>query len=323
MTALQRPLTLGWIMQPALFDTPAGVDPRDGRLAREMIAANERHVELARAAGFDTIWVEDHMGWGEKAHLECFTNLAWLAGRHPGLRWGTMVCGQGFRNPAYLAKLAANMQLLTAGRFILGLGAGNNGAEHHAFGYPFPPAGERVDRTAEAIAVIRALWTRSPATFRGRYYQIEEAFCSPLPDPPIPLLIGGGGERKTLRLVAREGDWWCADVGTVETFRHKAGVLADHCAAVGREAAAILRSQVVWISVEERTADAVRWPDLHIVSGDADEVTGELLAFRQAGVEHLQIRFMDYPRTAGFERFVERVLPRLGVVVGTGGTSRG
>src|SRR5437773_6261763 len=89
-------VSFAWIMQPALFDIPEGVDSRDIRLARDMIAANEEHVELARSGGFDTIWVEDHMGWGEKAHLECFTNMAWLAGRHPGLRYGTMVCGQRF-----------------------------------------------------------------------------------------------------------------------------------------------------------------------------------------------------------------------------------
>src|SRR5205823_7991584 len=93
-------LSLGWIMQPALFETPAGADPREARIARELIDANERHVELARSAGFDTIWVEDHMGWGEKAHLECFTNMAWLAGRHRGLRYGTMVRGQAVRHPA-------------------------------------------------------------------------------------------------------------------------------------------------------------------------------------------------------------------------------
>ena len=209
-------VSFGWIMQPALFDIPEGVDSRDIRLARDMIAANEEHVELARSGGFDTIWVEDHMGWGEKAHLECFTNMAWLAGRHMGLRYGTMVCGQAFRNPAYLAKLAANMHLLTNGKFVLGIGAGNNGAEHQAFGYPFPPAGERLAQTEEAIKIIRALWRQSPATFQGKYYSIEEAFSSPLPDRPIPLMIGGGGEKKTLRLVAQHADWWCADVEPVD-----------------------------------------------------------------------------------------------------------
>ncbi len=155
-------VSLGWIMQPALFATPPGVAPWDARLARDMIAANEQHVELARAAGFDTIWVEDHMGWEERAHLECFTNMAWLAGRHPGLRYGTAVCGQAFRNPAYLAKLAVNMFLLTGGRFILGIGAGENGAEHQQFGYPFLPPGERLAQLEEAIRQLRSCYNRPP-----------------------------------------------------------------------------------------------------------------------------------------------------------------
>ncbi len=304
-------VTFGWIMQPALFFTPEGTDPRDIRLAREMISANEEHVELAREAGFDTVWVEDHMGWQNKAHLECFTNMAWLAGRHPGLRYGTMVCGQAFRNPGYLAKLATNMHLLTGGRFVLGIGAGNNGAEHHAFGYPFPPPKERLVQTEEAIRIIRALWKESPATFRGEHYRVEEAYSSPLPDEPIPLMIGGGGEKKTLRLVARYADWWCNDVASPPVFERKKHVLAEHCEAVGRDPAEIVHSQVAWISVEEQADRIFRWDRLHVVAGSPEEVTREMLEFVEAGVEHFQIRFMDYPSPAGMERFVEKVVPRL------------
>ena len=303
--------TFGWIMQPALFETPPGLDSRAAGPAYDLIAANERHVELARQAGFDTVWVEDHMGWGEKAHLECFTNMAWLAGRHPGLRYGTMVCGQAFRNPAYLAKLAVNMALLTGDRFILGLGAGNNPGEHQEFGYEFLSPGERLDQLEEAIQVIRALWTESPATVDGTYYRVAGATCSPRPDTPIPLMIGGGGEKRTLRLVAAAADWWCADVGCAAVFAHKAAVLAEHCAAVGRDPAEIVHSQATWISVEDDADRVVRWDDLHIVAGSPDAVTRELEAFRDAGVQHFQIRFMDYPNPAGLERFACRVLPRL------------
>jgi alkanesulfonate monooxygenase SsuD/methylene tetrahydromethanopterin reductase-like flavin-dependent oxidoreductase (luciferase family) len=306
-----RRLSFGWIAQPAFFHIPAGNDPRDIQLARTMIAANEEHLEVVRAAGFDTIWVEDHLGWNEKAHLECFTNLAWLAGRHPGLRYGTMVCSQAFRNPALLAKMATNLYLLTEGRFILGIGAGNNGGEHREYGYAFPAAGTRLDQTEEAIQIIRALWTQSPATFHGRHYSVDHAYSSPLPDGPIPLMIGGGGEKRTLRLVAQYADWWCGDVEPVEAFAHKARVLREHCKAVGRDPCDIVHAQVTWLSIAEESSRAERWEHLHIVAGTADEVTRELEAFRDAGVQHFQIRFMDYPDQAGLERFVTRVLPRL------------
>ena len=298
-------------MQPSLFHLHTGGDAGNIQLARDLIAANDQHVELVRAAGFDTIWVEDHLGWGEKVHLECFTNMAWLAGRHPGLHYGTMVCGQAFRNPALLAKMATNMYLLTNGQFILGIGAGNNPGEHHEYGYEFLPAGKRLKQTEEAIQIIRALWTERPASFHGKYYSIDHAYSSPLPDGPIPLMIGGGGEKRTLRLVAQYADWWCADVEPVAVFAHKARVLADHCAVVGRDPADIVHAQVTWISVEEDSARAERWDHLHIVAGDPDEVTRELEAFGTAGAEHFQIRFMDYPSTAGLERFVTKVMPRL------------
>jgi alkanesulfonate monooxygenase SsuD/methylene tetrahydromethanopterin reductase-like flavin-dependent oxidoreductase (luciferase family) len=303
--------TFGWIMQPALFDTPPGLEARDISIARDMIVANEAHIPLAREAGFDTIWVEDHMGWGDKAHLECFTNMAWLAGRHTGMRYGTMVCGQAFRNPAYLAKLSVNMYLLTGGSFILGLGAGNNPGEHYEFGYNFLAPGERLDQTEEAIKVIRALWTQSPATFEGRHYAVHNAFSSPLPDGKIPLMLGGMGEKRLLRLAAEHADWWCADIAPVDVFTHKNRVLDEHCASVGRDPSEITRSVATWVSVEDDAADAVRWPDLHIVAGNPKEVTRELEGYIRAGVQHFMLRFMDYPSTAGIERFIAKVLPRL------------
>lgn len=301
----------GWIVQPAHFAIPPEADPGDAALAADLVTANDRHLTLAREAGFGAVWVEDHMGWGDKAHLECFTTMAWLAGRHPQFRYGTMVCGQAFRNPAYLAKLAVTMHILTGGRFILGIGAGNNPTEHRQFGFPFPPPKERLAQTAEAIEVIRALWADPNVTVAGHHYAVSDATLAPRPEPPVPLMIGGGGERFTLRLVARHADWWCADVGPVEVFRRKARVLADHCRAIGRDPREIVHSQVTWISVEDDARDAIRWPDLHIVAGDPDDVARELRAFQDAGAQHFQVRFMDFPSTGGMERFVERVLPRL------------
>lgn len=304
-------LTFGWIMQPALFWTPEGLDSRDIKIARDMIAANEKHVETARESGFNTIWVEDHMGWGEKAHLECFTNMSWLAGRHPGLTYGTMVCGQAFRNPAYLAKLSSNMFLLTGGKFILGIGAGNNPGEHHEYGYQFLPPAERAAQTEEAIQIIKTLWNDSPATFSGKYYSIDHAFSSPRPDAPIPLCIGGMGEKKILRMVAQYADWWCADIATPEVFAQKSQVLAEHCARLGRDPHEIVHGQVAWVSVEEDSAKAERWDHLHIIAGNPEEVTRELQSYRDAGVDHFMLRFMDYPKTDGFERFVNKVMPNL------------
>lgn len=307
---MNKRVTFGWVTQPALFDTPKGRDPLSAELAHDIIRANDEHVEIARQGGFDTIWVEDHMNWGEKVHLECFTNLSWLAGRHPGMRFGTMVCGQAFRNPSLLAKMAANLHLLTCGNFILGLGAGNNPGEHCEYGYTFLPPGERVAQLEEAVKVVRALWSSSPAHYEGRYYSVHRAFCLPL-TPSIPVMIGGMGEKKLLKLVAEQADWWCADIAPVDVIARKVDVLRAHCAQVGRDPSEITHAQDIWVSVEADSASAVRWDNLHIVAGNPQEVACELKQYMDLGASHFQVRFMDYPCTAGICRFIDQVIPRL------------
>ena len=308
---MRLPASLGWIVQPAFFDDPPGVEPTASAVALDVAKADEEHLDFALEAGFDTIWVEDHMGWGDKSHLECLTTLAWLAGRHPGPRWGTMVCGEAFRNPAYLAKVGATLQVLTGGRFILGMGAGNNGGEHAEFGFPFGRPGERLDRLDEAVRIVRLLWLGGRQHFAGKHHSVSDAIVAPRPEPAVPVMIGGGGERRTLRLVADLADWWCADVGTVEAFVHKSAVLDGHCAAVGREPETVHRSQVAWISVAEDPADLIRRDDVHVVAGSPDEVADELLGFRRAGADHLQLRFLDFPSLEGLHLFADRVKPRL------------
>lgn len=303
--------SFGWIVQPALFVSPPGTPPGSWDLARSILAADEAHARHALDAGFDTIWVEDHMDWVDRAHLECLTTLAWLAARVPAPRLGTMVCGQGFRHPSYLAKAALNLNVLSAAQVVLGIGAGNNEGEHRAFGFPFPPAAERIDAVAEQIVCMRALWTGRPAHVEGQRWTLSGATLAPAPRPPIEVMVGGGGERRTLRVVAEHADWWCADIGSVDTFRHKAAVLDRHCAEVGRDPREIVRSQVIWVGLGGDSEVAEQLRGLPVVRGTADEVTRELSAYRSAGVEHFQVRFLDFPGRRGMETFAEKVMPRL------------
>lgn len=301
----------GLIMQPVMFEVPPDLRPRDYELSRRLIASNEQAIERVRGAGFDTVWVEDHMKWGDGAHLECFTNMAWLVGRHPGLRWGTMVCAQRFRNPGYLAKLAVNMDVLTNSQFILGIGAGSGEQEHRSYGFPFRSPAERLLELEEAVTVLRLMWTSDRPTFLGRYYAIDGPILSPLPSSCIPIMIGGAGERRTLRLVARYADWWCHDVGSVARYARKRQVLAAHCEAIDRDPSTIVHSQVVWIRMGFDAGDRARWPGLHIVGGTADGIVDELASFVEAGVRYFHVRFMDHPETDGLERFAADVVPRL------------
>ena len=273
--------------------------------ARELFAYNRRLVEKL-AQGFTTLWLEDHLQWGETGSLECLTTLSYLAGEFPQYRVGSLVLSQGYRNPALLAKMAANLQLLSGGRFILGLGAGWKEDEYLAYGYSFPETKTRLEELEEAAIIVKAMWSSRPATFAGKHYRIQDAYCEPQPHPPIPLLIGGGGEEKTLAIVARRADWWNYNSSTVEEYGRKLDILKSHCVRAGRDPAEIKLTYLSTASVSENPDEVVRSPQKHFIAGSSAEVIEELERFHALGVSHFMFRFLD---PASLERFAQTVVP--------------
>ncbi len=306
-----RDITFGFVIQP----TPKGFSDEEmadpTRATHALMTANERFIEASRPH-FDSVWAEDHFQWDKRPVLEAITALAYLIGRHPGMRFGHLVLGQSYRNPALTAKMAAILQALSGGNFILGIGAGWKEDEYRAYGYPYPSAAAPTDQLEEAVQIIRALWTQSPASFQGKYYSIENAECQPQPNPPIPLLIGGAGEKKTLRIVARHADWWNHNFCTAEEYAHKQRILADHCREIGRDPNEIVHTYYAAVSlVNDLSQSQAGARDFHVVAGTPDMVTKELSQFVKLGVKHFQLRFLDFPQMDGLEMFVEKVLPRL------------
>ena len=272
---------------------------------------------------FDSAWMDDHLvPWAEwqskdTPYLECLTTLAYFAAAFPTLKFGASVLCQSYRNPALLAKMVANLQLLTGGRFIFGIGAGWMEEEYRAYNFDFPPASVRLAQLEEAIEIAKRLWTQSPASYQGDHYQIDNAYCAPHPDPIPPLLIGGGGEKRTLRLVAQYADWWNIPGGTAANYAHKLRVLREHCAAVGRDYDDIVKTwSAEAIAVAETEAEARRiasaspYNDDGIV-GTPEQVAEQLLEYVELGVEYLIVRVLDFPDTTGIELFVHEVMPRL------------
>lgn len=276
-----------------------------GQRLHEVIDFNRRCIEKG-AAGFSTLWLEDHLQVGTTDALECLTTLSYLAGQYPQFKIGSLVLSQSYRNPALLAKMAANLHALTGGRLILGLGAGWKEDEYEAYNYSFPPVKMRMEELEEAIQIVRALWTTQSATFAGQHYQVHNATSAPLPDPPIPLLIGGGGERRTLAIVARYADWWNFNSCTVEEYAQKLSVLQKHCDEVGRNPAEISLSYLSTLSVSDDPTQVTRHPSKHFIAGSASEVIQELERFREIGVTHFMFRILD---VAALEHFVAHVAP--------------
>jgi alkanesulfonate monooxygenase SsuD/methylene tetrahydromethanopterin reductase-like flavin-dependent oxidoreductase (luciferase family) len=303
-------VTFGWVISPtpSPFFTPEETST-PVKAGRTLMEANERWIEATRPH-FDTVWAEDHFQWDKRPVLEAVTTLTYLAGRHPGMRFGHLVLGQSYRNPALTAKMAANLQLMTGGNFILGIGAGWKEDEYRAYGYPYPPADVRVDQLEEAVQIIRAMWTQSPANFQGEHYRIENAECQPQPDPPIPLLIGGGGEKKTLRVVAKYADWWNHNFCTAEEYAHKQKVLQAHCRDVGRDPGEIVHTYYGVISLVDDPSK-VEKREFHVVGGTPDMVTAELEQFVKLGVKHFQLRILGFPNIDPLIMFIDKVLPRI------------
>ena len=210
----------------------------DAELFDQVVA----RAQAGESAGFTSLWVMDHfwqlpaLGGPSQPMLEGYTLLGALAAKTTTVRLGTLVTGVTYRNPALLAKVVTTLDIISGGRAVLGIGAAWHDAEHEALGFDFPPAGERLDRLEEALQICRAMFREESPTFEGRYYRIRDAVNVPRPlQPGGPrILVGGGGERRTLRLVAVYADA-CNIAGDVGTIRRKLEILERHCRDVGRD----------------------------------------------------------------------------------------
>jgi len=262
----------------------------DGVGDDELFDVVARVAVAGERSGFDSVWVMDHfyqlplLGPPERNMLEAYTLLGGLAARTSTAMLGTLVTGVTYRNPAILAKQVTTLDILSSGRAVLGIGAAWYQEEHDGLGVAFPPVGERMDRLEEALQICRAMFRDERPTFTGRYYRVADAINRPAPVQPggPPILIGGQGERRTLKLVARYADALNLICGR-EEIPHKLEVLARHCADAGRDPATInttwLTSAVTGSTPAEADAALDRAMALRGVGpGDFDAVRAALAA---------------------------------------------
>ena len=265
----------------------------------------ERVVQQARdaeAAGFGLVSVMDHLyqipaaGSVDEPMLEGWSVLAALARETTRVRLGTLVTGVTYRNPALLAKQVTTLDVISKGRAILGLGAAWNEEEHAGYGYAFPPIRERMDRLEEALSIARAMFRDERPTFHGEHYQIERALNEPRPIQPggPPILVGGGGEQRTLRIAASFADmthWFSIGLGAL---KHKTEVLAGYCEAIGRDPATIERTMGAPVIVTATEAEA---------TAALERVPAERRSLFQAGTPEQAAEVLRPYIEAGFTGF--------------------
>src|SRR4051812_5035912 len=276
-------------------DGPEAIGPTLARIVRD-----------ADAAGFDSIWVMDHffqirsVGRPEEPMLEGLTTLGFMAAHSSRARLGLMVGGVHYRNPALWAKATTTLDVLSGGRAWLGIGAAWNEEESRGLGFPFPPLGERFELLEDTLRFVHDMWQGDNGTgkpFEGRHVRATRLLNSPqaLSRPHPPILIGGGGERKTLRLVAQYADA-CNVFGAPAMLQRKYEILRQHCADVGRDPNQIERTTL---------------QNVNLASESPAQVVDRFGELADAGAQHVILGVKDVHDVANVERIGREVIPQL------------
>jgi F420-dependent oxidoreductase-like protein len=266
---------------------------------------------LAERLRFSSLFRSDHYFIGsQRESLEAYLSFVLAARGTSSIRFGPLVTPVMFRAPVNVGRMAAQIDVLSGGRFVMGLGAGWYEDEHRAYGIRFPPIGERFGRLEEAINLMTALWSPGRATYRGRFYQIEDVECLPRPaSGRLPILIGGVGERRTLRLVAQYANEWNCFNLPPEAYSQKTAVLEHHCEAVGRDPHTIYRSMMVF-GVVDPAKEAVQRPAGVVNLGQREEVVEWLGRLAELGLQEMYFQHFSFDSDELPEFLTSEIAPR-------------
>ncbi|HZR42155.1 MAG TPA: LLM class F420-dependent oxidoreductase [Ktedonobacteraceae bacterium] len=294
---------------------------------KDPVEAYETMTSVAQTAdetGYSSVWLVDHFHTipqpTQEVTFESWTTTAALARDTKRVRVGQMVTCNSYRNPALLAKMASTVDVLSHGRLNFGIGAGWYEHEYRAYGYEYPEAPERLRQLREAVQVILAMWTQEEAVFEGKYYQVRGAINQPkgVQKPHIPLLIGGGGEKVTLKLVAQYGDA-CNVFGGIAELEHKFAVLRQHCENVGRDYNSIHRTTGTFCVIGDTDEEALaKVPDAmkarygegirDTLVGTPETIRQRIAAYEAVGVDELILLLPDKTNLDDIRRFAKEFI---------------
>ena len=277
---------------------------------------------------YHSVWLDDHLMYNDWPILESWTTLSALAAITSKIRLGTMVSCIAHRNPALLAKAAATLDVVSGGRLELGIGAGVQEQEHVAYGFGFPKLNGRIERLAEALEVIKRLWTEDKANFQGKYFALKGAVCEPKPiqKPYPPITVGGSSMLVIQKATAPYADRFDWGLLPTEVYKHKLAFLEKQCKDIGRDFAGI--EKACWPSGQVLIAENRRELNEKIdqlkpanvsleefrnttLAGTPDECTEQLQVYKDLGVTFFTLYFADFPATDGLKLFSKEVASRL------------
>ena len=294
---------------------PAGPPPGDNARFIDDLAAT-----LARLGGsVRSIWMTDHFFWDGAPTYEAWTVLSYLAARFPDYEVGPIVLGQSYRNPALLALMGATLQNLSGGRFIMGIGAGWKEDEYRAFGYPYPEPRIRVQQLEETLIILRRMWEEAgQISYKGAHYSLDNAFCEPKPQKPIPIMVGGGGYT-TMKHAAKYADIWNLPDKPLAPYLDRLRVLRRHMAAIDRDPATMRCSWFGRVALGKTAAEAEarglsrdnKWTRDNAFVGTPQHIAEQMQAFVENGCDYFLIDIIDTPDEEVCGLFTEELLPAL------------
>lgn len=315
------------------FDYPEESTPAE-RFSMMLKTARE-----AESLGFDSCWVSDHFYTfptiTTRPVFESWSALTAISQQTTRIRLGTLVSCAAFRNPAYLAKISSCLDVMSNGRLEFGIGAGWFGEEHLGFGYDYPSAAERIARMEESVRIVKKMWTEEEPSFTGKFYRISNAinFPKPLQKPHPPILIGGLGERMTLKVVAEHADRCNADYETIDVIEHRFASLRRHCERVGRIYDEIEKTANRGVTIaEDRVEVRKKNEELHNlfrtnkifpkdysidsflaprITGTPDECIWQLIEYKKLGITYFILNFADCSKMDPITLFARKVMPEV------------
>ena len=289
---MSRALKFGWL-SPVIGNRWSDFEP--------IAAWQDQHILPTALPHFDSLWIADHFyGFDAKTDpfLEAWTTLTWLAARHPNVELCHHVLGVGYRPPALTAKMAATLQTLSGGRFILGIGAGWREDEYAAYGYDFPKPSVRFAQLEETITICRLMWTEAEPSFEGTHFRIAGASAPPLPNPVPRICIGASGEKVGLPMVGRLADLWNSFFRGDDDWNRRLGIVRAAAEQAGRDPG----------SIEITTTVERPLPE---TDEDSEKLVEQLAHLADLGVQHFVMDFGNPKTLEPIQRFAEQVIAPL------------
>jgi alkanesulfonate monooxygenase SsuD/methylene tetrahydromethanopterin reductase-like flavin-dependent oxidoreductase (luciferase family) len=264
---------------------------------------------------FRSLWMADHFFYGGDPTHEAWTILSFLAARYPNWEVGSHVLSQSFRNPALMALMATTLQTVSDGRFIMGIGAGYKEDEYRAYNYEFPRAGIRIEQLEDTINILQKLWTETgQVSYEGKHYKITNAWCEPKPDPMIPIMVGGPGN-KTMRLAAQYADIWNWGMTDIEKHTELVEILKAHCDDLGRDFSTIRLAWSGGVVIGKTEKEAQRSAEESGFGGPfvgiPDHIVEKMAEFIELGVDYFILNIADLPDPNIAGLVTEELIPKV------------